>query len=140
MRRKQVLGALLLLAGLGLLEGCAHKVLGDTPYYKKGPNQVEPPDGDLKDGTLVWIIGSEGTYKHVIAVNGVNAYVWANALAPTVDWNDMFAPQQEEPPVPGAKKSKAAKEKPATTVFIPPDPKHSDEKTQKSDATTRKQN
>lgn len=130
--------ALLLLPSLLPLAGCAHKVMGDTPYYKKGPYQVEPPDGDLKDGTWVWIVGAEGSYKHVVSATGVNAYIWSHALVPVVDWNQLFASQPKEESEKPA--SPAPAPKPRTSVFLPPDPQGSNaEEVHKRDATTAKQ-
>ena len=120
-----------------VLPGCAHKIAGDTPYYKKGPYQIEPPDGDLKDGTWVWIVGAEGSYKHVLAANGVNAYVWSNALVPVIDWDHLFQPEEKQPPMPGLKPP--SKQKPATTIFQPPPPKAGDETVQKRDASTARE-
>lgn len=129
--------AILLSLALLALPGCAQKIAGDTPYYKKGPYQLEPPDGDLKDGMWVWIIGAEGSYKHVIAANGVNAFVWSNALVPVIDWDHLFQPEEKQEPMPGLKPP--PKNKPATTIFQPPPPKAGEEQIQKRDATTERQ-
>lgn len=72
--------ALLSLLSLALSAGaCSHVVAHDADYYNDGPYQKEGPQGVLKAGTSVLVIGREGSYAHVLAP-GVNAYVWEQAL------------------------------------------------------------
>ncbi|MGD8453517.1 MAG: hypothetical protein PVJ57_17020 [Phycisphaerae bacterium] len=67
----------LLLAGVS---GCSHVITQTTPYFKDGPSQLEPPQGELEKGTHVLVLGKEGTYSRVLTLGGVNAYVWDGAL------------------------------------------------------------
>jgi hypothetical protein len=60
--------------------GCSHVVTQTTPYYSEGPAQLAGPQGQLEEGTGVWVIGREGDYAHVLTLRGVNAYVWNGAL------------------------------------------------------------
>jgi hypothetical protein len=62
--------------GLALLAGCSHVITQPAPYYKDGPSQLDPPQGELSEGTLVLVIGKDGSYSRVWALNGVIAYVW----------------------------------------------------------------
>ena len=81
-------------ATLTLLCGCTHVVTHNTPFFKDGPTQLAPPQGELKAGTWVWVTGKEGTYSHVLASDGTDAYVLENDLRPL--WAP--APTAEQPP------------------------------------------
>jgi serpin B len=57
-----------------------HVIVTDTAYYKVGPQQAQPPDGTLRGGTKVTIVEEVGSYVRVRSVDGVVAYVAADAL------------------------------------------------------------
>jgi hypothetical protein len=80
----------LLAAGLVLLAltGCMKVVRQEAPYYKKGPHQVEPPDGYLPAGTKVMVFGEKDSYCRVLTLRGVAAHVWNRALVTTSEWRD----------------------------------------------------
>jgi hypothetical protein len=69
-----------------VLAGCSHAITQSTPYYENGPHQTQPPNGNLPEGTGVWVVGREGSYYKVMADNGVVAYVWDRALTPMHEW------------------------------------------------------
>lgn len=72
-------GAAVVLLAL-FLAGCTHVVTQTTPYYHEGPAQLAGPQGQLPEGTGVWVIGREGDYARVLTLGGVHAYVWNGAL------------------------------------------------------------
>jgi hypothetical protein len=78
--------ALLTLPTLLLLPGCLRVVRHEAPYYKKGPHQVEPPDGFFDGGTHVWVFGEKDTYKRVLSFGGTAAYVWRTDLSTWLEW------------------------------------------------------
>lgn len=85
-----------------LIPACTHIITQSTPYYEKGPTQLDPPEGDLDAGTYAMVVGSEGSYVHVVTVTGVNAWVWDRAVMSV--W-DHLQKQDEE------KKQREAREK-----------------------------
>ncbi|MCC6357505.1 MAG: hypothetical protein IT450_02070 [Phycisphaerales bacterium] len=66
--------------------GCSHIITADTPYYNDGPEQLDPPQGDVAKGTWCLVIGERGTYYHILTGDGVNAYVWKAAVEPLLDF------------------------------------------------------
>lgn len=81
--RSSRLTALLLALGCAAVApGCMHVTVGTTAYYKHGPSQPGPPDGDLPEGTRVWVVGRDGSYVRVWTLTGVDAYVWDRCLRP----------------------------------------------------------
>lgn len=83
--------------GLALLAGCSHVITQPTPYYKDGPSQLDSPQGELSEGTLVLVIGKDGSYSRVWALNGVIAYVWDGAIRSLWKWPEKA--DQREPEV-----------------------------------------
>ena len=77
----------LLWASLIVVVGCTHVVTQTTPYYEDGPYQIAGPQGDLPEGTRVWVVGKEGSYARVWTRDGIDAYVWDNALMSIWEWN-----------------------------------------------------
>ena len=88
--RKLALASLMLPALL-TLTGCLQVVRQEAPYYKKGPHQVEPPDGFFKRGTHVWVWGEKDTYKRVLSFGGTAAYIWRNDLLTWLEWREQQA-------------------------------------------------
>lgn len=70
------------------LTGCMRVVRQDAPYYKKGPQQVEPPDGYLAAGTRVLVFGEKDSYSRVLTLRGVAAHVWERALVTVSEWQE----------------------------------------------------
>ncbi|MBU0616576.1 MAG: hypothetical protein KKI02_02550 [Planctomycetes bacterium] len=79
--------ALVTLTALLLLPGCLQVVRQEAPYYKKGPHQVEPPDGFFEPGTHVWIFGEKDSYRRVLSFGGTAAYVWRQDLLTLGEWS-----------------------------------------------------
>lgn len=52
----------------------------DTMYYRIGPQQAMPPDGQFKAGTRVEIIQEAGSYTLVRAEDGREGYVSTDAI------------------------------------------------------------
>ncbi len=82
MRTRALVAVLLLFA----VSGCSHIITADTPYYNDGPEQLDPPQGDVAKGTWCLVIGERGTYYHILTGDGVNAYVWKAAVEPLLDF------------------------------------------------------
>lgn len=80
---------------LGALTGCMHVIAYDTPYFRDGPQQLRQPDGDLKTGTQVWITGQQDTYRRVLTLTGVHAYVWQGAIKTQSEWRDTQNREKE---------------------------------------------
>ena len=78
------------LSSLALLPACTHIITQSAPYYEEGPNQPDPPEGDLQAGTKAWVLGSEGSYVRVWTDSGVNAWVWDRAVMTIWDYNKMM--------------------------------------------------
>ena len=83
--RKRRAAVATVLLGLTVLTGCTHVISHTTPYYKDGPSQLDPPQGNLEAGTYVWVVGKEGTYSHVWG-GGVNAYVLEGDVQSVWQW------------------------------------------------------
>lgn len=66
------------------LAGCTHVISQRTPYYEKGPSQLEPPQGELEKGTPVWIMGREGSYVRVWTPGLLDAWVRDRAVEPVL--------------------------------------------------------
>lgn len=83
-RRSVRLAVGLGLATLGGAVGCllppTHVVGVQAPYYEKGPDQVEPPDGFLQRGTKVWVFGQKDSYSRLITEDLILGYVWSDVL------------------------------------------------------------
>lgn len=93
----RVAAGLIVAAMLWCLTGCTHVIRYDTPYYEGGPSQLAPPQGELSRGTHVFALGSEGSYRHVIAGNGVNAYVLESSLMSLGEWlSQPKAPKESD--------------------------------------------
>lgn len=99
--------------------GCMHVISQTADYYKDGPLQPGPPDGELAAGTPVWVFDHKGSYVRVWAQNGVFAYVWDRAVKPA--WEK----QTEKPAKPAsAADTNAAPNSPfATPPPKAPEPK-----------------
>ncbi|MFQ5807300.1 MAG: hypothetical protein ACE5I3_12705 [Phycisphaerae bacterium] len=78
---------LLIAAGLLLLPGCLRVVRQETPYYVKGPRQVEPPDGFLPAGTKVMVFGEKDSYSRILTFDGIAAHVWERDLVTLSEWS-----------------------------------------------------
>ena len=107
LKRRFVL-IVLLTVGLTVSLGCTHVIKHDTPYYADGPYQIEGPQGDLKAGTGVWIVGKEGAYLRVWSLENIDVYVVNTAV--TSYWQ--------------RRKTKPTKQKPAEQqepLFLPPE-------------------
>lgn len=78
------------IVGLSLISlfgaGCTHVVTYNVPYYANGPRQVRQPDGTVKAGTGVWIVGEDDSYFHVWTEEAVDGYVNKSAVRPMMDW------------------------------------------------------
>jgi hypothetical protein len=74
-------------AALVPLPGCLQVVGHEAPYYKKGPHQIEPPDGFFQPGTHVWVFGERDSYKRVLSLGGTAAYVWRQDLLTLGEWS-----------------------------------------------------
>lgn len=85
--------AMLLLAGAAF-GGCTHVVTQDAPYYKDGPQQPGPPDGELRAGTHVWAFERSGSYRRVWTAGGVNAFVWDASVKSWLEWRQMVDEQK----------------------------------------------
>ena len=59
-----------------------HTIKLPTDYYKGGPQQASPPDGQLASGVKVKIVEDSGSYTLISAENGVEGYVSTDALEP----------------------------------------------------------
>jgi hypothetical protein len=94
-RLTTLLGGAALLAGLLPLSGCTQMIGNNTPYYKNGPAQREGPHGTIPAGTPVWVLGKEGSYSHVWALNGVDGYVWDSSIVTADEWNRRQAIQKQ---------------------------------------------
>jgi hypothetical protein len=57
-----------------------HVIIGETDYYKGGPQQSSPPDGQFAKGTKVTLIRRAGSYSLVRSENGVQAYVSTGSI------------------------------------------------------------
>ncbi len=57
-----------------------YQVVTRTPYYKDGPQQMRPPDGQLEPGTWVRVIQEAGSYVLIETQQGLRAYVDRSAL------------------------------------------------------------
>ncbi len=79
--------ALLISAALLLIPGCMQVIRQESPYYIKGPHQVEPPDGFFERGTHVWVFGEKDSYKRVLSLGGTAAFVWRQDLATLKEWS-----------------------------------------------------
>ena len=62
-RPPRLAAALLTVAVAILIPGCLQVVRQDAPYYKKGAQQVEPPDGSFKRGDHVWVFGEKDSRR-----------------------------------------------------------------------------
>jgi phosphatidylserine/phosphatidylglycerophosphate/cardiolipin synthase-like enzyme len=60
----------------------AHELASEQPYYKSGPAQGRPPEGQWPAGTKVTLRETGGSYSRVTSENGVTAFVLASALLP----------------------------------------------------------
>jgi len=86
---RTLLWAMLAGWGLSVASGCTHVVAQTTPYYRYGPMQPEPPQGDLPEGTRVIVLSKEGSYSRVLASNGLTAYVLSSSLMPAAQWDRL---------------------------------------------------
>ena len=57
-----------------------HMITAPTEYYKGGPHQAQPPDGQFKAGTKVNLIEKAGSYSLVRSEDGIEGYVASDAL------------------------------------------------------------
>ena len=80
--------ALLMLTML-LLPGCLQVVRQEAPYYKKGPHQVEPPDGFFEPGTHVWVFDEKDSYHRVLSLGGTAAFIWRHDLTTVWEWREQ---------------------------------------------------
>ncbi len=113
-----VLRRLLVAAGLlaaSACTGCTHVIAGDTPYYNEGPLQSGLPDGELRAGTGVWIVGDKDGYKRIWALEGVLAYVWPRAIVTRAEWNRIQKMQAEADKAEREALSSPASTRPAPT-------------------------
>ena len=56
-------------------EQWSHTIDPGTEYYKGGPQQGSPPDGQIPGGTRVKLLENAGSYSLVEAESGENGYV-----------------------------------------------------------------
>ena len=94
LKRRFVL-IVLLAVGLTASLGCTHVIIRDTPYYADGPYQIEGPQGDLKEGTGVWVVGKEGTYLCVWSLENIDVYVLDSAVTSYWQWWKMKSAKQK---------------------------------------------
>ncbi len=99
---RNYLAPLALSTAVAFLPACTHIITQSTPYYEKGPTQLDPPEGDIEAGTYAMVVGAEGSYVRVITVTGVNAWVWDRAVMSV--WDHMQKQDEE-------KKQREAREK-----------------------------
>jgi uncharacterized protein YgiM (DUF1202 family) len=57
-----------------------HELAAETTWYRDGPQQSRPPDGQLPAGTRVRVVEEAGSYVRIAAENGVTGFVAADAL------------------------------------------------------------
>jgi hypothetical protein len=84
------------IAATSVLVGCTHVISQRTPYYEKGPSQLEPPQGELEKGTPVWVLGRDGSYLHVWTPDLIDAYVRDRAVEPAVKWGSAKKEEDEK--------------------------------------------
>lgn len=59
-----------------------HVLNKTSVYYKGGPQQASPPDGEIHKGTQVRIVSDSGSYSLIEAVSGESGYVESGSLTP----------------------------------------------------------
>ncbi|MBI2823111.1 MAG: serpin family protein [Planctomycetia bacterium] len=69
-----------------------HVVTADTPYYRTGPQQGRPPDGELKAQSRVRLVRAAGSYSLVELRDGSQVYVDAAALEPIGELRVVVTP------------------------------------------------
>lgn len=69
--------------------GCIQVIRQEAPFYKKGPHQLEPPDGFFEPGTRVWNFGEEDSYARVLSFDGRAGHVWNRDLISVGEWNKL---------------------------------------------------
>lgn len=57
-----------------------HTIELGTEYYKGGPQQGSPPDGQIPGGTKVQLLENAGSYSLIKAETGENGYVSTSVL------------------------------------------------------------
>jgi len=77
---------LLTATALLLTPGCLRVVRQEAPYYVKGPQQVEPPDGFFPAGTKVVVFGEKDSYSRILTFDGIAAHVWKYDLLTLSEW------------------------------------------------------
>jgi hypothetical protein len=82
--------AQVVLVGTALLltSGCLRVVRQEAPYYVKGPHQIEPPDGFFPAGKKVMVFGEKDSYKRILTLDLVAAYIWKQDLLTLSQWRD----------------------------------------------------
>jgi len=64
--------------------GTEYVMFMNAEYYKSGPQQGSPPDGQFPAGTNVRILQNAGSYTLVESSEGVQAYVASDAIGEVV--------------------------------------------------------
>jgi len=64
----------------GIEAGTLPVIRHDTVFYKTGPQQAMPPDGNFEAGTRIEVIETAGSYTLVRAEDGRQGYVSADAI------------------------------------------------------------
>lgn len=75
--------------------GCSHVITASTPYYNDGPEQLDPPQGEVPAGAWVLVVGERNGYYHILTA-GVNAFVWKNDVMPLLDFRKQQQQRQAE--------------------------------------------
>ena len=73
-------------AALLLVPGCMRVVRQESPYYIKGPHQIEPPDGYFSAGKKVLVFGEKDSYSRVLTFDGIAAHIWQHDLLTLSQW------------------------------------------------------
>lgn len=69
--------------------GCARIVADTSPYYVNGPNQPEPPQGFIKSGETVYVLGVWENHARFFNDDGISGAIWAPALVSPSEWDRL---------------------------------------------------
>ena len=83
---KRGLLALLVAALIASTMGCMRVIRQEAPYYTKGPQQPDPPNGFFEPGTKVWVLGQKDSYSRVLTLDGIAGHVWSQDLLTLGQW------------------------------------------------------
>ena len=78
--------------------GCMQIIRQEAPYYEKGPQQVEPPEGFFEPGTRVWVFGEKDSYMRVMSMDGRSGHVWNRDLVSVFEWDRLQRQAEQSKP------------------------------------------